>query len=118
MQDEKYLSSAIFDTVAVTAQDATDTLTAVSGSNLDARKRTSLSYTLKIATQNVRWSVFAANSEDYSDEAVVQAEATVTAGSVGTYSVAPAPFGFYRIKMRTAVAGVVGSATIAGLAKK
>lgn len=118
MQPDTGITSNTFDLVSLVAQQVTDPLTAYPATELDLRKRTSLSYTILVATQNVRWSVYAGNAPDFSDESVIQAEATVLVGAVGTFSTALAVFAYYHVKLRSAVAGVPGTATVTGLAKK
>jgi len=66
----------------------------------------------------VTWTVFGANTADYSDEVVVNAAANVAANAVSSYVVAQAPYAYYRVKIRSTVAGAHGTATVAGLAKK
>ena len=58
-----------------------------------------------------------ANKADFSDEVEVQAEETVNAGSNSSYSATPAPYGYYRAKIKSAVADTHGVATINGIAK-
>lgn len=77
----------------------------------------SLVYTLKVATNNLLWTVYGANVSDYSDEVVVQAEAQVNAGAVGSYSTTQAVYRYYRAKIKAAVADAQGTATINGLVK-
>lgn len=102
---------------ASAAQASVDALTVLSGSEMDLRPWQSLSYALKVATNAISWTVYGANLSDYSDEVIVQVEAMVTAGSVGTYVVAQTPYGFYRVKIRSTMAGIHGTATINGLGK-
>lgn len=84
---------------------------------IDVRGYQSLSYTLLATVQTLKWTVYGANLADYSDEVVVQAEATVAALAVGSYAVTQAPFGYYRVKIANNAAGVVGTAAVNAYAK-
>lgn len=84
---------------------------------VDARAWQSLSYTIKVATQSVDWEVFGANASDYSDEVSVQAAAAVVAAGKSSYSTAQAVWGFYRVKIKSTVNDVHGTATVVGIAK-
>ena len=92
--------------------------TVVAGSEIDARPWASLSYTIAVATNGVTWTVFGANSADYSDEVAVNAPANVAAAAVSSYAVAQAPYAYYRVKILSTVPGSHGVATVAGLAKQ
>lgn len=105
------------DVVAPAAQNSVAGLTVLAGSEIDARLFSSLSYTIKVATNDVKWTVYAGDASDYSDEVVVSAEASVVAGNVSSYSATPPPFGYYRVKIRDTVGGVHGAATVHGMAK-
>lgn len=84
---------------------------------IDCRGYRSLSYTLLATVQTLKWTVYGANLSDYSDEVVVQSEATVAAAAVGSYAVTQAPFGFYRVKVANNAGGVVGTAAVNAYAK-
>jgi hypothetical protein len=103
--------------VAPAAQPSVDADTVVAGSGIDARGWRSVAYTIKVATNDVDWTVFGANAADYSDEVAVQAEATVAAAAAGSYAVSPAPYAYYRVKIHSHVPGAHGSATVVGIAK-
>ena len=103
--------------VTPAAQASVDADTVLAGSAIDVRGWRSLAYTILVADNDVDWTLYGANSEDYSDEVVVQAEATVVAGAAGSYAVAQAPFGYYRVKIHSHVGGVHGTATLVGIAK-
>ena len=98
-------------------QTSTNEYVVVEGSALNALPFTTVSYTISVTTNNINWKVFGANKTDFSDEIEVQGEATVNAGDNSSYSVTPAPYGYYRVKIKSAVAGTAGKATIAGVAK-
>lgn len=89
----------------------------VAGSEIDAQAWNSVSYTLAVVDNGVTWTVFGANAADYSDEQVVSAAAPVAVGATGAYAVAPAPYAYYRVKIRSTVGGVHGTATVRGIAK-
>jgi len=104
-----------FQTVAPTAQTSTDAYATIGA--IDTGPWKSLAYTMKVATFAITWTVYGANLADYSDETVVQAEANVAVGTVGTYVVAQAPFRYYRAKIKSTVGGSHGVATFVGIAK-
>ena len=103
--------------VTPAAQASTNVDAVVVGSEVDARSWRSLAYTIKVITNAVTWTVFGANSADYSDEVVVQSAASVSAGSSGSYAVTQAPHAYYRVKIRSTVADTPGTATVVGIAK-
>lgn len=118
MAQSDFISPSAVDVVTLSGQQLTDTETAYTETVLDARGRGMVSYILKMATQNGRWTIYGANDSSFAAEVVVQAETTVLAGATGSFSTAQAVFNYYRVKLRTAVAGVQGLATIYGTAKK
>jgi hypothetical protein len=103
--------------VSPVAQASVNAETLLAGSGLDVRGWRSLAYTIVVATNAVDWAIYGANKADYSDEVVVQAEATVAAGAAGSYAVTLAPYGFYRVKIHSNVGGAHGTATLVGIAK-
>ena len=105
------------DIVTPVAQLSANADAVVVGSEIDARPWESLAYTIKVVTNAVTWTVFGANSADYSDETAVQAAASIGAGASGSYAVAQAPFAYYRVKIRSTVADTHGTATVCGIAK-
>jgi len=110
-------SQSWVDLVTPVAQASVDADTVLAGSAIDVRGWRSLAYTIKVAANDVDWTVYGAHSADYSDEVVVQAEALVAAGAAGSYAVTQAPFGYYRVKIHSNVGGVHGTATLVGMAK-
>ena len=105
--------------VAIThgcAAETTSTETVLSGSELDARPWTSVTYTLTALVNAVKWAVYGANAADYSGELPVQALTTVTAGASGTYTNALAPFSYYRVKVKDNVDETHGSVLLYGKA--
>ncbi len=105
------------DKVEPDTQTSTNSYVAVSGSGLNASPFTTVSYTISVVTNNVNWKVFGANKSDYSDEVEVQSETTVSSGSNDSYSVTPAPYGYYRVKITSASTDTHGDVTVVGLAK-
>lgn len=103
--------------ITPTAQASTASTAVVDGSEFDARAWRSLAYTIKVATQDVTWSVFGANASDYSDEVAVLSPASVAAGAGSSYAVAQAPYAYYRVKIIDTVGGVHGTATVRGILK-
>jgi hypothetical protein len=103
--------------VAPAVQASVNADTLLAGSALDVRGWKSLAYTIVVAANDVDWTVYGANLADYSDEVVVQAEATVAVGAAGSYAVELAPFGYYRVKIHSHVGGAHGTATLVGIAK-
>jgi hypothetical protein len=94
---------------------STDDLVALGA--IDTGTAVALVYTFKAATNALKWTVFGANLADFSDEAVVQAEATVNAAAVGNYSTTQAVYRFYRVKHKASVGGSQGTATVTAVAK-
>lgn len=105
------------DMVTPAAQASTASDAVVSGSEMDIRMWKSISYTIKVITNAVTWTVFGANASDYSDEVIVQNAASVAADASGSYAVTQASYAYYRVKIRDTVGGSHGTATVVGLAK-
>lgn len=105
------------DVVDPVAQASVDALTVLAGSALDARLFGALSYTIAIITNAVKWTVYAGNVSDFSDEQVVNSEAIVGAAASSSYAVTPPPYSYYRVKIRASVGGAQGTATLHGIAK-
>ncbi len=98
-------------------QASTNATVVVAGAEIDATQFRSVCYTIAVATHDVDWSVFGANASDYSDEVAVLAATKVSAGANSSYSVAQAPFRYYRVKIVDDVGGTHGTATVNGIAK-
>lgn len=105
------------DVVAPAAQASTNSAAVLVGSAIDARGWRSLAYTVKVATNTISWWVYGANTEDFSDEVIVDGPSDVVATGADSYAVAQAPYGFYRAKIQSKVAGNHGTVTLAGIAK-
>ena len=85
--------------------------------SLDARAYATVAITVVATVEAVKWTVFGATQSDYSDEVVVQVEATVSAATVGSFVVGPAVFPYYRAKIKNSVADTVGTAALFGVMK-
>ncbi len=105
-----------FVTGAVAATSTASTAVAT-GAEIDATQFRTVCYTITVATHDVDWSVFGANVSDYSDEVAVLAAVKVASAGVSSYTVSPAPFRFYRVKIIDDVGGTHGVATINGVGK-
>ena len=99
------------------AQTSTSSFATVTGADMDASAWRSVCYTITVATHDIDWQILGANASDYSDAAVVQASAKVTLGSNSSYSVAQAPFRFYRVQIKDDVAASHGDTVVNGLMK-
>lgn len=106
----------IEDTGTVT-QTSTASTVVVTDSDLDARAYQTVAYTIKVTTNAIKWSVFGANESDYSDEVAVLAATTVASGASSSYTAAPAPFLYYRVKIIDDSGGVHGDVSVRGVAK-
>ncbi len=99
-------------------QASTNTSILVVGSTLDAGNAWTLSYTVKNTGANsINWLVVGGNSSDLSDGVTVQNSATLTAGSIGSYSISVPLYNFYGIKIVSTVADTPGQATVNGKTK-
>jgi len=107
----------VVDLITPDAQDSTNDLVVLTGSGVDVRVWSVLSYTISIATNGVKWAVYGANAADYSDEVVVKTLVNVAAAAIDSYTVTNPPYGFYRVKIQSNVADVHGTATLRGMAK-
>ena len=84
---------------------------------IDIGTALTLVYTLTVATNNLKWTVYGANVAAFTDEVVVQAEATVNVGALGTYSTTQAVYRYYRAKIKAAVGAAQGTGTLTGVSK-
>ena len=98
---------------------STNTNTIVSGSILQAYNAMSVAFTVKNTgdTNSVDYQIIAGHTSDLSDGVVVQNTATLTAGSVGSYSIQIAPFSYYGVKIVSSSIGNHTTALIFGKAK-
>lgn len=104
-------------TVAPAAQASTASTVVVTDSGIDARAWITVCYTISVATQAIKWSVFGANASDYSDEVAVLTATTVAAAAASSYTASPAPYSYYRVKIIDDSGGVHGTATVRGVVK-
>lgn len=105
------------DSIAPAGQASTNSEVLLAGSEIDARMWRSIAYTIAVVTAGVKWAVYGANASDYSDEQAVQALTNVAAGATGAYTVAQAPYAYYRVKIQSNVVDTPGTATLRGIAK-
>jgi hypothetical protein len=103
--------------VAPAAQASADAAAVVVGSALDMRGWRSLAYTLANITNTITWWVYGANAADFSDEVIVDGPSDVLAAASDSYAVSQTPYGYYRVKIMSKVAGSHGTCTIVGVAK-
>ncbi len=103
--------------VTPAAQASTNDPAVVAGSELDMRGWRSLAYTILCAANTITWWVYGANAADYSDEVIVDGPSDVVAGAADSYAVSQTPYGYYRVKIMSKVAGSHGTCTIVGVAK-
>ena len=99
------------------SQASTNATAVVVGSGLDARNHATVCYTIAVATHDVDWSVFGANASDYSDEVAVLVATKVVAAAHSSYTAAPAPYSYYRVKIIDDAGGTHGTATVSGIVK-
>lgn len=106
------------DVVTPAAQNSVDALTVVAGSALDASVFEALSYTMKNTGANsINYSVHAGNASDFSDEVTIVAATTILAAGIASYSVAPPPYRYYRVKIAATAGGAQGQMTLRGVAR-
>jgi hypothetical protein len=117
MPENVRLIAREFADVMPAAQLSTDVDAVVAGSEIDTALKTSLSYTIRVITNAVTWTVFGADAASYADEVIVQAPASVAAAGVGSYSTALAVYRYYRVKIKATSAGNQGTATVLGHCK-
>jgi len=99
-------------------QASTNTNTLVVGSVLNAGRALAISFTIQNSgDESIQWQVRGGNLSSLADGAIVQAAATVTAGSYATYAISTAPYQFYGIFIESTVDDNHGEATIKGIAK-
>ncbi len=103
------IAARLYQHTVADSVNSTDTYAAVAAVSVDSALYASLAYTIAVATNAIKWTVYGANKSDYSDEQVVQVEAIVAAAATGTYVVAQAPYRYYRIKIKASVGGAQGA---------
>jgi len=85
------------------------------GSELDTRAWRSIDYTLSVFTHSADWQTFGDNASNFGAEVAVSASATVASAATGSYTIANAPYQYYRIKVRSTVAGSPADVSLYGL---
>jgi hypothetical protein len=107
------------DIVEPAAQVSANAEALLAGSEMDMRAWRSLSYTVANAdaVNTIQYAIYGANASSYADEVVIQALTDVAPAAAGSYSVAQAPFSYYRVKIHSKVDDAHGSVTARGIAK-
>lgn len=104
--------------VAPTAQASTNAYVSITNSKIDTLGYSSLSYTIKnTGADSITWQVLGGNVLDLSDGVVVNGPSTLAAGVSASYAVAPAPYRYYIVQVKSTVADTPGQATVHGIAK-
>lgn len=99
-------------------QASTNTNVVMVGSVMNATRALTVSFTMQnTGVQSIQWQVRGGNLADLSGGAIVQAAATVTAGSFATYSTATAVYKFYGVFIESTVDDSHGEGTLVGIAK-
>lgn len=98
---------------------STNTNTIVSGSILQAYNAMSVAFTVKNTgdTNSVDYQIIAGHTSNLSDGVVVQNTATLTQGTVGSYSVQVAAFSYYGVKIVSTSAGNHTTVSVLGRSK-
>lgn len=94
------------------AQNSTNDYADVSGSTIDAGCRTSVAIVCKNThgANSLDWKVMA--SIDGTTYVEAQAEATLAAAAVGTYSTSQALYRYYKVQVKSTVGGAAAQATV------
>ena len=89
----------------------------MTGSTLDTLNRRTVAYTIVETggAQSIKWKVLGGNASDFSDAQVVQAERTVLASAVDSYSAEVALWRYYRVQIVDGSGH--GQATVRGICK-
>lgn len=103
--------------VTPAAQASTNAAAVVAGSDLDMRPWTSLAYTLTNITNTITYWVYGANLATFADEVIVSGPTDILAAAASSYTVSPAPYAYYRVKIVDKVGGDHGTVTLVGIAK-
>ena len=109
-------TQAAYAEVQPNLQASTNLFVEVAGSAADAANFLTLAFTMIVAVASVDWKVYGANRADFTDEAEVKS-ATVAAAAKDSYTVSPAPFRFYRVKVKSTVADTPGNVGVYGIMK-
>jgi hypothetical protein len=104
--------------VSPVGQASTNPFVDVAGSNLDATRSNSVSYTItNTGVNSLTWQVLAGNASDGSDAAVISGPAALLAAATASFSQSPALYRFYKIQIKSTVAATPGTAVVNGVAK-
>ena len=106
-----------YTTVAPAVQETTDAYADVTSSKIDATEfGKTVSYTCKNTdgANAIKWKVLASNDDSVYVEA--QAEATLAAGVVGTFTAVPY-YRYYKVQVTSSAGGSQGDADVEGIAK-
>ncbi len=88
------------------------------GSILQAWNAMSVAFTItNSGDESLDYEVVAGNESDLSDGVVIQASATLTSGSVGSYAISVAPFSYYGVNLQSSAPDTPSEATTLGKAK-
>ena len=109
LTESKYVAPATQETVNAYAD--------VAGSKIDTYSQKLVSYTCTNAdvANSIDWKVMASNDDTSYVEA--QAEATLAAAAIGTYTSTAAPYRYYKVQVKASVGASQGDATVVGMAK-
>lgn len=103
--------------VAPSDQESTNSYADVTGSKIDTYSKTKVCYTCKNTdlANSINWKVLCSNDDTTYIEA--QAEATLTTGSIGSYTNTLATYRYYKIQVKATVGGSQGDAQVRGYSK-
>lgn len=105
------------DVLTPAAQASTASQAVITGSDIDMRGWRSLAYTLTNITNTISYYIYGANDSAFADETVVSGPTDIAASAAGSYSVAQAPYAYYRVKIIDKVGGDHGTVTLRAIAK-
>jgi hypothetical protein len=105
--------------VAPAAQNTvSDTFVDLTGASLDTLNYRSVSFSIvNTGAGSIKWQVLGDIVNTFATAQVVKASANVLAAAVDGYSIAQAPWRFYKVQIGDTVNGVHGQATVYGLEK-
>jgi len=98
------------------SQASPDTETAIDASVVAAATTKAVRYAIEVDTADVKWTVYGANKEDWSDEEPVHATGVVVAGRMDHLSIPALTKAFYRVKIQSKTALTPGFAKLSGIA--
>jgi len=104
--------------VTPSATASTNTYVLVPNALIDTLNSFSGTFTiLNTGADSINWKVLAGNGSGLTEAIEAQAEATVTAGAYGTFSVTPAIWRYYGVYIMSSAPDTPGEATVVGTAK-